>query len=146
MGPGLIRQLGAVPHDLVGNGLQVGVQGGVDPEALGEQLFVGVGVQQAVLEHVHEVGGVVLVDAVGSNLQGRLDGCLILFRRDAAGFQHCHQHHVSAARGSFRTPGGTVAVGGLNQSRQQGGFRQVEVLDVLVEVGGGSFTESVDTE
>ena len=146
VGPILIGQVGAVPHDLVGNGLQVGVQGGVDLVALGEQFLIGIGLQEAVLEHVHEVGGVVLVDAVGSDLQRGLYGSLVLFRSDAAGFQHGHQHHVSAPHGSFRASGGAVAVGGLNQSRQQGGFRQVEVLDVLVEVGGGGLSETVDTE
>ena len=142
----LVDQLHAFVDGFGGGLLQVGVNGGVDAQGLLIQVVIAVLVGELVFHQVNEVGRVAGFIVGRRQLKWSGLGAIGLVARDGAGLHHGVEHEVAALEGTLGMPVRRKIAGTLNDSGQQGAFRQSEILYVLVEVGARAFAHTHDAE
>ena len=128
----------------LGDGLDVGVDGGLDGQAALEKHVRGELLLQERLDVVDEVRlgvhGDARVGDLGDVEREGLRQCrVVLLLRDGLAAQHVAQDLVSALDGDLGVDGGVVVGGRVGQADEQGGLGEGEVARVLGEVrlGGG---------
>ena len=73
-------------------------------------------------------------------------GAFRLLFGDGAGLHHRVQHQVAALDGALRMAEGIEVVRALDDARQHGALGQIELADILAEVGLRSLAEAIDRE
>ncbi len=142
----LVHQLHAFVDGFGGGALQVGIDGGVDPQRLLVQLAFAELVGELVLHQVDKVGSVAGFNVGRRQLQRSGLGAVGLLAGDGAGLDHGVEHQVAALQRALGMPVRRKIAGPLDDAGQQRGFRQRQVLDVLVEVGARCLAHSHDAE
>ena len=118
-----------------GKALQVGIEGGVDAQALEVGVALADLLQKLLVDQVDEVGSFAGVDAGGGEMQRLGLGALRLLLGDGAGFHHRVQHQVAALNGAVRMAVRREVVGPLDHAGQQRAFGEIKLAHVFAEVG-----------
>ena len=133
-------------YGLGGGALQVGVERGVDAQALVGEVLVADALDELVVDEVDEVGGFAGVDVGRSETEGLGLGAGGFAGSDGAGFDHGVEHEVAALHGALGMAVGVQAVGAVDDAGEEGALGGVELREVLAEEGLGGFAEAVDGE
>ncbi|MCY1201149.1 hypothetical protein D9M72_126020 [compost metagenome] len=137
----------AVAHREVGGFLVLGVDGGVDVDALGIGFFL----EHAVHQLAGQFGGILAVHREAARAravraadgQALFQGFVRLFGRQVAERLHAAQHVVLADLGAREVGDGVEARGGLGDARQHGGFGGGHFGQGLAEIGARGGREAV---
>ncbi len=123
---------------VVGGGLQRGVEAGADGVAAGGDEVAAIGVDQLAAHFFGDpiAAGDLVRAAEGGGLDRGGFGFLGLGRGDGVIVGHAVEHPVAAGAGGVGEAERVVVVGRLGQRGEEGGFRQREFVERLVEVGG----------
>ena len=133
--PALAAVVGAqaVAHGLLGGVLEGHVQRGVDPQAAGEDLLVGVALLQVLPDVFQEIAREVAVEILGDDGDGLPGGVLVVPLGDVAVLEHLLEDDVPAGERVVGVVDGRVAAGALHDGGQQGALGQGHLLGRLVE-------------
>ncbi len=144
---GLVDVVQSLDQRIHGGALQVGIHGGLHPQAAVVQGVLGEILQKTVTDIVHEIRRIAGIDLEGSKLE-LCSLCLFSFLSgDEFQLDHFVQHHVPPLCGAVGVPDGRVgsAWRGNNRSKS-GGFGQCQRREVLSKISDGSFSKSFNAE
>ncbi|CAB3898175.1 hypothetical protein LMG3410_04177 [Achromobacter aegrifaciens] len=137
----------AVAHGAVGGFLVLGIDGGVDVDALGVGLFL----EHAVHELARQFGRVVAVDREAAragavraaNRQALLERLVGLFGREIAQRLHAAQHVVLTDLGAREIGDGVEARRGLGDAGEHGGLGRRDFRQGLAQIGARGGRETI---
>ena len=131
-------------HSLRGQALQVRIERSVDAQPFAIEIAIAEPLRQLVVHQVDEVGRFACVHAGRDQMQWLSLGVLGLLLGNGAGLDHRVEHQVAPLDRAFGMAVGIQAAGALDQPGEQRALRQVELADILAEVGLRCFAEAVD--
>ncbi len=139
-----VHQLHAFIDGFGSGALQVGIDGGVNPQRLLVEVVLAELIGELVLHQVDEIRSIAGLNVRRSQLQRSGFGGVGLCAGDGAGLNHRVEHEVAPLQCTLGMPIRRKIAGPLDDAGNQRAFRKAQVFDVLVEVRARRFAHSHD--
>ena len=131
---------------LGGSVLKLRVERGVDAQALSVHVLVAELLHQLLMNEIDEIGGLAGVHIPGREPDGLGLGAVRFVPGDGVCVYHRIEHQVAPLHGAVVVLERREIIRPLDHARDQGALRQVELANVLAEVGLRRLAETVDAE